>query len=63
MKSKWWNKSHSLDKMDGYKKWLIKLMHVDESKNDGCKIDYRPWIMNKVTWTNIWNTITLSYYM
>jgi hypothetical protein len=25
---------HSLDKMDEYKKWLMKLTHVDESKND-----------------------------
>jgi len=28
------NESHSLDKMDEYLKWLIKLMHFDESKND-----------------------------
>jgi hypothetical protein len=29
------NESHSLDKMDEYEKWLIKLMHFDEWKNDG----------------------------
>jgi hypothetical protein len=40
------NESHSLDKMDEYEKWLMKLLHFDESKNDGCKINYHPWIMN-----------------
>jgi hypothetical protein len=25
---------HSLDKMDEYEKWLMKLVHFDESKND-----------------------------
>jgi hypothetical protein len=29
------NESHWLDKMDEYEKWLIKLMHFDESKNGG----------------------------
>jgi hypothetical protein len=29
------NESHSLDKMDEYEKWLMKLMHFDESKVDG----------------------------
>jgi hypothetical protein len=45
------NESHSLDIMDEYEKWLMKLMHFDESKTDGwCSsimdVKQNLWIMN-----------------